>query len=211
MSNPAIYIIRENGENHFFSAYYGANALSPLLRLSQAKAVQETLPEYPPINHVFENLDYGGNYRNPRLDDADMFCKRIPPNEMSHYNKDYAERSSFQMRMLFDLDQNSFMMEYNPNCPWFRTMGSFSIDLDAGLENVRKLLEHAEKKGISDFGALLTIYQRSTGLEDKLEYARGYMRFEEYLDSPQAEEDRRRYRELVDRQAQPDEEKMEER
>lgn len=211
MSNPAIYIIRENGENHFFSAYYGANALSPLLRLSQAKAVQETLPEHPPIVHVFEHLDYDGNYRNPRLDDADMFCKRIPPNEMPQYNKDYAERSSFQMRMLFDLDQNSFMMEYNPNCPWYRTMGSFSIDLDTGLENIRKLLEHAEKKGISDFGTLLTVYQRSTGLEDKLEYARGYMRFEEYLDSPQAEEDRRRYRELVDRQAQTDEEEMEER
>jgi len=211
MSNPAIYIIRENGENHFFSAYYGANALSPLLRLSQARAVQETLPEHPPIVHVFEHLDYDGNYRNPRLDDADMFCKRIPPNEMPQYNKDYAERSSFQMRMLFDLDQNSFMMEYNPNCPWYRTMGSFSIDLDAGIENVRKLLEHAEKRGISDFGALLTIYQRSTGLEDKLEYARGYMRFEEYLDSPQAEEDRRRYRELVVHQAQPDEEEMEER
>ena len=90
-------------------------------------------------------------------------------------------------------------------------MGSFSIDLDTGLENVCKLLEYAEKKGISDFGGLLTIYQRSTGLEDKLEYARGYMRFEEYLDSPQAKEDRRRYRELVDRQAQPDEEEMEER
>lgn len=211
MSNPAIYIIRENGESHFFSAYYGANALSPLLRLSQAKAVQEALSEHPPISQVYEHLDYAGNYRNPRLDDADMFCKRIPPDEMPQYNKDYAEHGNFQMRMIFDLDRNSFTMEYNPNCPWYRTMGSFSIDLDVGLENVRKLLEHAEKKGISDFDGLLNVYQRSTGLEDKLEYARGYMRFEEYLDSPQAEEDRRRYRELVDRQAQPDEEEMEER
>ncbi|MBE6829474.1 MAG: hypothetical protein E7519_04620 [Ruminococcaceae bacterium] len=211
MSNPAIYIIRESGENYFFSAYYGANALSPLLRLSQAKEVQETLPEHLPISHVFEYLDYDGNYRNPRLYDADMFCNRIPTDEMPQYNKDFAEHGNFQMRMTFDLDQNCFMMEYNPNCPWYRTMGSFSIDLDTGLENVCKLLEYAEKKGISDFGGLLTIYQRSTGLEDKLEYARGYMRFEEYLDSPQAKEDRRRYRELVDRQAQPDEEEMEER
>ncbi|QNK42243.1 hypothetical protein [Caproicibacter fermentans] len=211
MSNPAIYIIRENGENHFFSVFYGANALSPLLRLSQAKAVQEALPEHPPISQVYEHLDYAGNYRNPRLDDADMFCKRIPPDEMPQYNKDYAEHGNFQMRMIFDLDQNSFMMEYNPNCPWYRTMGSFSIDLDVGLENVRKLLEYAEKKGISDFDALLNVYQRSTGLEDKLEYARGYMRFEEYLDSPQAEEDRRRYRKLLDRQTQPDEEEKEER
>ena len=37
------------------------------------------------------------------------------------------------------------------------------------------------------------------------------MRFEEYLDSSQSEEDRRRYRKIVDRQAEPDEEEMEER
>ena len=206
MSDPAIYIIRENGENHFFSAYYGANALSPLFRLSQAKTVQETLPEHPPISHVFEHLDYSGNYQNPRLDDADMFCKRILPNEMPQYSKDYAEHGNFQMRMTFDLDQNCFMMEYNPNCLWYRTMGSFSIDLDVGLENVRKLLEHAEKKGITDFGGLLTVHQRSTDLEDKLEYARGYMRFEEHLDSPQAQEDRDRYWRMFGYQKELDEE-----
>jgi hypothetical protein len=124
MSNTAIYIIRESGENHFFSAFYGANALSPLLRLSQAKAVQETLPEHLSIIHVFEYLYYAGDCRNPRLDDADMFCRRIPPDEMPQYNKDFAEHGNFQMRMTFDLDQNRFMMEYNPNCSWYRTMGS---------------------------------------------------------------------------------------
>lgn len=210
MGNRAIYIIRENGENSFFSVYHGANALSPLLRMFQVQKLQETLNRPESVSRIFEHLDYDGTYQNPRLDDADMFCKRIPPAEMAEYNKAYAERSEFEMRMVFDLDQNCFMMEYNPNCPWYRTMGSFSIDLDVGLDNVQKLLAHAEERGITDFGRLLTIYQRSTGLEDKLESARGYMRFEEYLDSPQAQEDRERYRRMFGQQAELDEETVEE-
>ncbi len=78
------------------------------------------------------------------------------------------------------------------------------------MANVQKLLAHAEQRGITDFGRLLTIYHRSTGLEDKLESARGYMRFEEYLESPQAQEDRERYRRLLDHQEELDEETDEE-
>lgn len=210
MGSRAIYIIRESGENNFFSVYHGANALSPLLRMFQVKKLQETLIQPESVSHIFEHLDYDGAYQNPRLDDADMFCKRIPPAEMPEYNKAYAERSEFEMRMIFDLDQNCFMMEYNPNCPWYRTMGSFSIDLDVGLDNVQKLLAHAEERGIHDFSRMLTIYQRSTGLEDKLESACGYMHFEEYLDSPQAQEDRERYWRLFGHQDELDEETVEE-
>jgi hypothetical protein len=213
MGNRAIYIIRENGENNYFSAHYGANALSPLLRMLQAQELQKTFSSPQPMHRVFEHLDYAGQYQNPRLDDADMFCQRIAPTEISKYNKSYAERSELEMRMVFDLDQNCFMMEYNPNCPWYRTMGSFSIDLDVGLDNVLKLLAHAEERGIEDFGRMLTIYQRSTGLEEKLESARGDMRLTEYLNSPQAQQDRERYRRLLDQEAFDEEaaEEMEER
>jgi hypothetical protein len=210
MGNRAIYIIRESGENNFFSVYHGANALSPLLRMFQAKKLQEAFTPPESVSHIFEHLDYDGAYQNPRLDDADMFCKRIPPAEMPEYNKAYAKRSEYEMRMVFDLDQNCFMMEYNPNCPWYRTMGSFSIDLDVGLDNVQKLLDHVEERGITDFGRLLAIYHRSTGLEDKLESARGYMRFEEYLDSPQAQEDRERYWRMFGHPEELDEETAEE-
>ena len=210
MGNRAIYIIRESGENNFFSVYHGANALSPLLRMFQAKKLQEALLRQESVSHIFEHLDYDGAYQNPRLDDADMFCKRIPPAEMPEYNKTYAKRSEYEMRMVFDLDQNCFMMEYNPNCQWYRTMGSFSIDLDVGLDNVQKLLDHVEERGITDFGRLLAIYHRSTGLEDKLESARGYMRFEEYLDSPQAQEDRERYWRMFGHPEELDEETAEE-
>lgn len=210
MGNRAIYIIQENGENNCFSVHYGANALSPLLRMAQAQAIQRTLSEPQTLSHIFEHLDYEGRYQTPRLNDADMFCKRIPPAEISEYNKAYTERSEFEMRMVFDLDRNDFMMEYNPNCPWYRTMGSFSIDLDAGLDNVQKLLTHAEERGITDFGRLLAIYHRSTGLEDKLESARGTMRFEEYLDSPQAQEERERYWRMFGHPKELDEETAEE-
>lgn len=211
MGNRAIFLLHEQGESYYFTAHHGANALSPLLRLTQAKQLQEQLPQSQSIAHIFEHLDYDGKYQPERLQDSDMFFQAISLPEMKVCLKDFQNRSNFEMRFIIDLDRNDFQMTYNPNCPWYRTMGSFTIDLDVGIDNVKKLLAHAEERNIKDFGRLLTIYENSTGLADKLESARGYMRFEEYLDSPQAEEDRRRYRELIDRQAEPDEEEMEER
>ncbi len=211
MGNRAVFLLHEQGENYYFTAHHGANALSPLIRLTQAKQLQEQLPQSQSIAHIFEHLDYDGKYQPERLQDSDMFFQAISLPEMKVCLSDFQNRSNFEMRFIIDLDRNDFQMTYNPNCPWYRTMGSFTIDLDVGIDNVKKLLAHAEERNIKDFGRLLTIYENSTGLADKLESARGYMRFEEYLNSPQAEEDRRRYRELIDRQAEPDEEEMEER
>ena len=211
MGNRAIFILHEQGESYYVTAHHGANALSPLLRLTQAKQLQEQLTQPQSIAHIFEHLDYDGKYQQERLQDSDMFFQAISLPEMKVCLNDFQNRSNFEMQFIIDLDRNDFQMTYNPNCPWYRTMGSFTIDLDVGIDNVKKLLAHAEERNIKDFGRLLTIYENSTGLADKLESARGYMRFEEYLDSPQAEEDRRRYRELIDRQAEPDEEEMEER
>ena len=211
MGNRAVFLLHEQGENYYFTAHHGANALSPLLRLTQAKQLQEQLPQSQSIAHIFEHLDYDGKYQPERLQDSDMFFQAISLPEMKVCLSDFQNRSNFEMRFIIDLDRNDFQMTYNPNCPWYRTMGSFTIDLEVGIDNVKKLLAHAEERNIKDFGRLLTIYENSTGLADKLESARGYMRFEEYLNSPQAEEDRRRYRELIDRQAEPDEEEMEER
>jgi hypothetical protein len=211
MGNRAIFLLHEQGESYYFTAHHGANALSPLLRLTQAKQLQEQLPQPQSVAHIFEHLDYDGKYQPERLQDSDMFFQAISLPEMKVCLNDFQNRSNFEMRFIIDLDRNDFQMTYNPNCPWYRTMGSFTIDLEVGIDNVKKLLAHAEDRNIKDFGRLLTIYENSTGLADKLESARGYMRFEEYLDSPQAEADRRRYRELIDRQAEPDEEEMEER
>ncbi len=211
MGNRAVFLLHEQGESHYFTSHHGANALSPLLRLTQAKQLQEQLPQPQSIAHIFEHLDYDGKYQPERLQDSDMFFQTLSLPEMKVCLNDFQNRSNFEMRFIIDIDRNDFQMTYNPNCPWYRTMGSFTIDLDVGIDNVKKLLAHAEERNIKDFGRLLTIYENSTGLADKLESARGYMRFEEYLDSPQAEEDRRRYRELIDRQAEPDEEEMEER
>lgn len=213
MENRAIYIIQEKGETAGFLVHQGANALSPLLRLYQAKEIQQKLPAPQSITHIFKHLDYDGRYQNPRLADEDMFAAYLPPDALCACNQSYKNGSLIEMRMLFELDKNGFQMEYNPNCPWYRTMGVFSIDLDVGLENVQKLLTHAGERGITDFDRLLAIYHNSTGLADKLEDARGNMLVSEYMDSPEAEEQRRRYRELADRQAEPDggSEEMEER
>lgn len=206
MGNQAIYLIHEKGKTTGFAAHYGANALSPLWRMLEAQQLQFELGPHLSITHLFEHLDYEGNYQNPRLADEDMFCRRIPDSELSSYNEAYKKGSLYEMRVLFELDKNGLQMEYNPNCPWYRTMGCFSIDLDVGLENVRTLLAHAKQYNITDFGRLVTIYQNSTGITEKLESARSAMRVEEYMDSPQAEEDRRRYRAMVDSRSDADEE-----
>lgn len=83
-------------------------------------------------------------------------------------------------------------------------MGRFTIDLDVGLENVQKLLAHAENRGITDFGRLLAIYHNSTGLAEKLDNARADMELEEHLNSPQAQEDRERYRRVFGHQEEPE-------
>lgn len=209
MGNRAIYIIAQNGETNYFYAHMGANALSPLLRLAQAKELQAALPEPQTIAHIFAHLDYGGQYQPQRLDDADMFCERIDPIAIRGYQKSYAEHGELEMRITLDLDHNDCLMEYNPNCAWYRTMGNLSIPLDVGLENVEKLLAHAEETGIDDFGKLLTVYNHSTGIAELMESSRGYMRFEEHLNSPQAQEDRERYWRMFGKPAEQDEETAE--
>ena len=63
MGNRAIFILHEQGESYYFTAHHGANALSPLLRLTQAKQLQEQLPQSQSIAHIFEHLDYDGKYQ----------------------------------------------------------------------------------------------------------------------------------------------------
>ena len=53
MGNRAFFILKEKGETSYFTAYHGANALSPLLRLVQAKKLQAQLPGQKSIAHIF--------------------------------------------------------------------------------------------------------------------------------------------------------------
>lgn len=78
MGNRAIYILIENGERTYFYSHMGANALSPLLQLTQAKELQIKLSEFHSLAHIFEHLDYKGQYQNPRLKCAQAIssCRR---------------------------------------------------------------------------------------------------------------------------------------
>ncbi len=200
MGNRAVYELKENGKETHFYAHYGANSLSPLLRLWQAMEIQKQLPGKQSLAHIFEHLDYDGGYQEERLPDGEMFFARIEPGEVGAYEDTYAKGRHLEMWITLDVEENQCILEYNPNCPWYHTMGSYSIDLDKGLENVRRLLEYGEEQGITDFNSLLAVYHNSTGLGEKLEDARASMQLSEYLESPQAEEQRRRYREMLERE-----------
>lgn len=200
MGNRAVYTLKEDGKETYFYTHHGANSLSPLLRLWQTMEIQKQLPEYQSLAHIFEHLDYDGGYQEERLPDGEMFFAGIEQGEVQAYKDTYARGSQLEMWITLDVEENQCILEYNPNCPWYRTMGSYSIDLDKGLENVRRLLEYGEEQGITDFNRLLAVYHNSTGLGEKLEDARASMQLSEYLESPQAEEQRRRYREMLARE-----------
>lgn len=211
MGNRAIYNIIEHGETHAFFAVWGANALSPLFRLSQAKEIQQRQNSFPDtIAHIFAHLDYEGEYRLFRLCDADMFCNPLTDKEMVDYEQEFSKKSGLEMRITIDLDHDNCLLEYNHNCPWYQSMESLSIPISTGLENVRKLMAYADEKEIYDFNLLIAIYQRGTGIDAMLEKSRGDMRLTEYLDSPQAQEDRERYRNLFAHQEEWNEEISEE-
>lgn len=213
MGNRAIYSLKEDSTVTCFFAHYGANALSPLLRLSQAMEIQRSLPEKQTIAYIFEHLDYDGIYQAKRLTDADMFFERIRPEKVKIYQNSYKNGSELEMWITLDLDKKECLLDYNPNCRCYRTMGSFSIGLDAGLENVHRLMEYGEKHGITDFYQLLSVYHRSTGLINNLESSYGSMRLDEYLRSPQSKEKRCGYQTVNDWDKKLDfeEEEMEER
>jgi len=200
MGNRAVYTLKEDGKETYFYTHHGANSLSPLLRLWQTMEIQKQLPEYQSLAHIFEHLDYDGGYQEERLPDGEMFFAGIEQGEVQAYKDTYARGSQLEMWITLDVEENQCILEYNPNCPWYRTMGSYSIDLDKGLENVRRLLEYGEEQGITDFNRLLAVYHNSTGLGEKMEDARGNMRLSEYLDSPQAEEQRSRYLEMLEQE-----------
>lgn len=178
MGHRALYRLVEQNSNAYFYAYWGANALSPLIRLQQAREIQAQIPDKQSLAHIFEHLDYNGRYVNPRANDPDMFCKRIPKEAIRDYIKGFEEKSELEMRITLDPDNNNCLLEYNRQC--YRGLGSFSIPLDTGLENVKKLLKATEEKGIDDFYRLLDIYHRATGLYTALEASKAQMDFEEH-------------------------------
>lgn len=102
MGNRAIFILHENDKNYHFTAHHGANALSPLLRLYQAKELQQGMPEQS-IAHIFEHLDYGGKYQPERLPYEDMFFLPLTLPEVKACLADFDTHSSYEMRFIIDL------------------------------------------------------------------------------------------------------------
>ncbi|WP_346919458.1 hypothetical protein [Lacrimispora sp.] len=142
-----------------------------------------------------------------------MFCKPLTNKETAECEQAFSTKSGLEMRIILDLDHDNCLLEYNRNCPWYQSMDSLSIPISTGLENVRRLMAYADEKKIYDFDRLIAIYQQGTGIEALLEKSRGDMRLTEYLNSPQVQEDRERYRQLLDQENFDEEpaEEMEER
>ncbi len=179
MGSRAIYSVFEKGEASYFYAHHGANALSPLMKVAQANAIQQTMSDKS-ISHILEHLDYNGEYASPSTDSADLFFDKLDILEANDMMKDFSSGSHIEMHITLDLDSNDCVLDYNKNCPWYAAMDTHAIPIDVGLNNVTKLVDYAEQNNVSSFGELLQIYHRATGLETELDYSR---RMEQYRET----------------------------
>ncbi len=191
MGYPAIYSVIEQGKTEHFYSHYGGNALSPMLRLQQAMEIQEQLNL--PITHILEHLSNDGTYKDAILDPSTMFC-----DPTSYDPKEPRKGSGIEMYITLDLDQQSYTLDFNEEYSCYISMGKYEIPIEYGLETLHKTLEFAEKNGIEDFYSLLSLYNNSTGISEAMDQSRGNFEVQEMLDSPEAEEQRERLRQLTE-------------
>lgn len=196
MSSKAIYHIIEKDRDTWLYAVYGANALSPLLRLAQAQEIAEQMTDAPGIGHIFAHLTYDGKYTFPRLPEEDMFCTPIPADKLAEYNRMFRRTMEIDMRITLDIPQNKNLLEFNYNAPSFRLMDNYAIPIDVGLDNVAGLCKAAGEQGINDFDHLCSLYYRATGLEAALAGARANHEVEQLYTSEARAEAAARLREL---------------
>ncbi len=195
MGQRALYTLYENGEASYFYSHWGANALTPLYRLSQAMEWQTE--NNKSIAHILEHLGDDGEYKFPLDSNSYMVFEKLDVLEANKMLSDYFSGSDLEMHITLDLDCNECLLDYNRNCPWFAAMDNYSIPIDVGLKNVELLAEYATKHGIEKFGEIEELYNQGTGIAEALENSRAVQKLNEYANSPEAREERLRMSEMM--------------
>ncbi len=203
MGNRAIYTIIEKGKEEHFYSHWGATPMSPMLRLQQALEIQEEIKE--PIRHIFSHLSREGVYENPRLIESDMFCDAIAyePNQPR-------AGSDVEMYITLNLDEQTYVLDFNEKYPAYISMGKYEIPIEAGLKSLQKVLDYAEKENISGFYEVAKIYNDQTGMTQAMEESRANGGVQKILDSPESEASRQRLRQMTGENSKKMEENTEE-
>lgn len=162
MSQQALYCIVERGRESWFHAQWGANSLSPLLRLQQAYELQAQIPEHPAIAEIFEHLTTDGEYREPLPPQEELFCTPVIDFLLPQYEKTYRDTQEIEMKVRLDLDNNLCRMEFHP----FLLMEEYAVPIDEGLNNVKLLFASAEQKGLYGYTDIYNLYLKATGLDE---------------------------------------------
>lgn len=169
MSQQALYCIVENGRENWFHAQWGANSLSPLLRLQQAYELREKIPEHPSIAEIFEHLTMDGEYREPLPPQEELFCTPVIDFLLPHYEETYRNTKEIEMKVRLDLDNNLCRMEFHPS---LLLMEEYTVPIDEGLNNVKLLFASAEQKGLYGFNEIYSLYLKATGLDEAYKQAK---------------------------------------
>ena len=172
MSQQALYCIIEQGREQWFHAQWGANELSPLMRLQQAYELQAQIPEHPGITNIFEHLTRYGEYKDPPAPPEELFCTPIIDFLVDEYQKNYEADKEIEMRVTLDLDNNTCRIEYNRKV--FPLLEDHTLPIDEGLKNVKLLFASAEEKGLFGFSEVYDLYLKVTGLDEAYRRNRAY-------------------------------------
>lgn len=186
MSSRAVYTLIENGKTKHYDAYYGANAFSPILRLTQAREIQEENKES--IGKIFDSLTHDGEYHNPPKDNVDTYFKPLVGDPTS-----YRKGCCVEMFITLDLDKKSYILDFNENYHYYETMGKYELPLELVTQKFKEVMAHGEKHELHTFGELLNIFNKVMGLSKEFERSRGDFRFKETLNSPESEQMRHYY------------------
>lgn len=202
MGNRAIYTLIENGEPEHFYSPWGANALSPVLRLRQAQEIQEEIKK--PLTHILAHLTYDGEYQNPVKNSDNLFLSAIAfdPSEPR-------KESGIEMYITLDLDQKMYTLDFNREYPPYMSMDKYQIPIEVGMKGLDKLLEYGEKNNKNSFGELLEIYNQMTGLSKAFAKSRADENFINLLNSPESEEMRAKYNRILEEESEKVEEDQE--
>ncbi len=190
MGNRAIYTLVEQGETSHFYSHWGANALSPIFRLQQAREIQEQIQK--PIAHIFEHLSRKGEYVSPRLPNAEMFCDSI-----GFDKNEPRQGSDIEMFITLDLDKKMCELDFNECYKPYKTMGIYNIPLDVMDKALKISLDYAEKNYLTEFSELVKIFNKCTKLDVAIEESRVNAEAEDYLNSPEAKEQQNQLKEMT--------------
>lgn len=163
ISSQAIYTIIENGETTHLYSHWGANSLTPMVRLQEALNIQ--MENNKSITDIFAHLSSEGSY----LDDkkaVDSIFQKLELTESDFEELKKEPNSLTEMFVTLDIDNQEYTQSYNRNYAPYAYMerANFRSTFEVGLKNMQTIMDYSEKLEFSDFWDAVNYLDEKTGV-----------------------------------------------